>query len=49
MAYHWVVEKEQGAQFPKYFESDTLTSRLGWVAKPINELVGLGGVDVGEL
>ena len=49
MAYHWVVEKEQGVLFPKYFESETLTSRLGWVAEAMNELVGLGGVDAGEL
>ena len=49
MAYHWVVEKEQGVLFPKYFESETSTSRLGWETKEMNDLVGLGGVDVREI
>ena len=49
MAYHWVVEKEQGARLPKYFESETLNSRLGWEAEAMNELVGLGGVDFGDI
>ena len=49
MAYHWVVEKEQGARFPRSFEFETLNSRLGWETKAMNELVGLGGVDAGEI
>ena len=49
MAYHWVVEKEQGARLCKSFESETLTSRLGWAVEAMNELIGLGGVDIEEL
>ena len=48
-AYHWLFEKEKGARFPKSFESETLTSRLGWETKAMNELVGLGGVDSREI
>ena len=49
MAYHWVIEKEQGARFPKSFESETLTSRLGWEVEAMNKLVGIGGVDARDI
>ena len=44
-----LLKRSMGLDFPKYFESETLNSRLGWAAEAMNELVGIGGVDAGEL